>query len=128
MIIDDSRTIRHSAEIFLTQAGCHVILAENGFEALAKITERKPDLIFLDVVMPRLDGYQICALIRKNDEHRSIPIVMLSSKDTMFDRARGRLAGSSEYLAKPFTKQALLEAVEAHAKVGAITRSRRIAA
>ena len=114
MVIDDSRTIRSCAEIFLKQAGCKVILAENGFDALAKITEQQPDLILLDILMPRLDGYQTCALIRKSGKHRETPIVMLSSKDTMFDRARGRMAGSDEHLNKPFTKEDLLRTVNVH--------------
>ncbi|MFZ3324221.1 MAG: response regulator [Usitatibacter sp.] len=114
MVIDDSRTIRSCAEIFLKQAGCKVILAENGFDALAKITDQQPDLILLDILMPRLDGYQTCALIRKSGKHRETPIVMLSSKDTMFDRARGRMAGSDEHLNKPFTKENLLRTVDAH--------------
>jgi twitching motility two-component system response regulator PilG len=113
MIIDDSKTIRHSAEIFLKQAGCKVILVENGFEALAKIAEHKPDVIFIDIVMPRLDGYQTCALIRKSREHHSTPVIMLSSMDSMFDRARGRMVGSLDHLAKPFSKENLLNAVGA---------------
>ena len=114
MVIDDSNTIRRSAEIFLMQAGCQVILAENGFDALAKIADHQPDLIFVDILMPRLDGYQTCALIKKSVRHCATPVVMLSSKDSMFDRARGRLAGSNEHLTKPFTKENLLNAVGAH--------------
>jgi len=114
MVIDDSNTIRRSAEIFLMQAGCQVILAENGFDALAKIADHQPDLIFVDIMMPRLDGYQTCALIKKNGKHRSTPVIMLSSKDSLFDRARGRMVGSDEYLTKPFTKESLLKAVESH--------------
>jgi twitching motility two-component system response regulator PilG len=113
MVIDDSNTIRKSAEIFLKQAGCVVILAHNGFEALAKVADEQPDVILLDILMPRLDGYQTCALIRKNVTHRATPIIMLSSKDTMFDRAKGRLVGSDEHLAKPFTKEDLLNMVVA---------------
>ena len=104
MVIDDSNTIRRSAEIFLTQAGCQVILAEDGFDALAKITDHQPDLIFCDIMMPRLDGYQTCALIKKNARFAGTPVIMLSSKDGLFDRARGRMVGSDEYLTKPFTK------------------------
>ncbi|MBI5329103.1 MAG: twitching motility response regulator PilG [Betaproteobacteria bacterium] len=115
MVIDDSNTIRRSAEIFLTQAGCEVILAEDGFDALAKIADHHPDLIFVDIMMPRLDGYQTCALIKKNTRFRETPVVMLSSKDGLFDRARGRLVGSDEYLTKPFSKDTLLEAVRKHA-------------
>ncbi len=114
MVIDDSNTIRRSAEIFLMQAGCQVILAENGFDALAKIADHSPDLIFVDIMMPRLDGYQTCALIKKSGKHHSTPVIMLSSKDSLFDRARGRMVGSDEYLTKPFTKESLLRAVETH--------------
>jgi twitching motility two-component system response regulator PilG len=114
MVIDDSNTIRRSAEIFLLQAGCQVILAENGFDALAKIADHQPDLIFVDIMMPRLDGYQTCALIKKSSKHGETPVIMLSSKDSLFDRARGRMVGSDEYLTKPFTKESLLRAVEAH--------------
>ncbi|WP_027468295.1 twitching motility response regulator PilG [Deefgea rivuli] len=115
MVIDDSNTIRRSAEIFLGQAGCTVILAEDGFDALSKITDNHPDVIFVDVMMPRLDGYQTCALIKKNPRFKSTPVVMLSSKDGLFDRARGRMVGSDEYLTKPFTKDSLLAAVGTHA-------------
>jgi twitching motility two-component system response regulator PilG len=114
MVIDDSNTIRRSAEIFLMQAGCQVILAENGFDALSKIADHQPDLIFVDIMMPRLDGYQTCALIKKSGKHRATPVIMLSSKDSLFDRARGRMVGSDEYLTKPFTKESLLKAVEVH--------------
>lgn len=114
MVIDDSNTIRRSAEIFLGQAGCEVVLAEDGFDALAKIADHHPDLIFVDVMMPRLDGYQTCALIKKNPRFKSTPVIMLSSKDGLFDRARGRMVGSDEYLTKPFTKDSLLTAVGEH--------------
>ncbi len=114
MVIDDSNTIRRSAEIFLMQAGCQVILAENGFDALAKIADHQPDLIFVDIMMPRLDGYQTCALIKKNGKHKTTPVIMLSSKDSLFDRARGRMVGSDEYLTKPFSKDSLLKTVETH--------------
>ena len=114
MVIDDSNTIRRSAEIFLMQAGCQVILADNGFDALAKIADHQPDLIFVDIMMPRLDGYQTCALIKKSAKHRATPVIMLSSKDSLFDRARGRMVGSDEYLTKPFTKESLLRAVQSH--------------
>jgi twitching motility two-component system response regulator PilG len=114
MVIDDSNTIRRSAEIFLMQAGCQVILADNGFDALAKIADHQPDLIFVDIMMPRLDGYQTCALIKKSGKHRATPVIMLSSKDSLFDRARGRMVGSDEYLTKPFTKESLLRAVDSH--------------
>ncbi|MCK6392634.1 MAG: twitching motility response regulator PilG [Zoogloea sp.] len=114
MVIDDSNTIRRSAEIFLAQAGCQVVLAEDGFDALSKIADHAPDLIFVDIMMPRLDGYQTCALIKKNARLKSTPVIMLSSKDGLFDRARGRLAGSDEYLTKPFTKESLLRSVACH--------------
>ncbi len=114
MVIDDSNTIRRSAEIFLMQAGCQVILAENGFDALAKIADHQPDVIFVDIMMPRLDGYQTCSLIKKNGKHKTTPVIMLSSKDSLFDRARGRMVGSDEYLTKPFSKESLLKAVETH--------------
>jgi twitching motility two-component system response regulator PilG len=115
MVIDDSNTIRRSAEIFLAQAGCTVILAEDGFDALAKITDHQPDVVFCDILMPRLDGYQTCALIKKNAHFSNTPVVMLSSKDGLFDRARGRMVGSDEYLTKPFTREELLQAVVVHA-------------
>jgi twitching motility two-component system response regulator PilG len=114
MVIDDSNTIRRSAEIFLAQAGCQVVLAEDGFDALAKIADHAPDLIFVDIMMPRLDGYQTCSLIKKNSRLNATPVVMLSSKDGLFDRARGRLAGSDEYLTKPFTKESLIRSVASH--------------
>lgn len=117
MVIDDSNTIRRSAEIFLMQAGCRVILAENGFDALSKIADHQPDVIFVDIMMPRLDGYQTCALIKKNSKHIATPVIMLSSKDSLFDRARGRMVGSDEYLTKPFSKDSLLKAVETHLAV-----------
>lgn len=116
MVIDDSNTIRRSAEIFLLQAGCQVMLAEDGFDALAKITDHQPAIIFCDIMMPRLDGYQTCALIKKNQRFRSTPLIMLSSKDGLFDRARGRMVGSDQYLTKPFTKDSLLKAVAEFAK------------
>ena len=114
MVIDDSNTIRRSAEIFLLQAGATVILAEDGFDALAKIADHQPEVVFVDIMMPRLDGYQTCALIKKNPKFAATPVVMLSSKDGLFDRARGRMVGSSEYLTKPFTKDSLLKTVGAH--------------
>ena len=118
MVIDDSNTIRRSAEIFLAQAGCEVVLAEDGFDALAKIADSRPDMIFVDIMMPRLDGYQTCALIKKNPRLSPTPVIMLSSRDGLFDRARGRMAGSDEYLTKPFTKDSLLRAVASHARRG----------
>src|SRR3954469_20535136 len=115
MVIDDSSTIRRSAEIFLTQAGYQVVLAEDGFDALAKINDHHPALIFCDILMPRLDGYQTCALIKKSAKFHATPVIMLSSKDGLFDRARGAMVGSDEYLTKPFTKDSLLKTVGAHA-------------
>ncbi len=114
MVIDDSNTIRRSAEIFLNQAGCEVILAQDGFDALSKITDHDPDVVFVDIMMPRLDGYQTCSLIKRNAKYRATPVIMLSSKDGLFDRARGRMVGSDQYLTKPFTKDTLLMAVREH--------------
>ncbi|AOF83506.1 MULTISPECIES: PleD family two-component system response regulator [unclassified Methyloversatilis] len=119
MVIDDSNTIRRSAEIFLVQAGYQVVLAEDGFDALSKISDHHPQVIFCDIMMPRLDGYQTCALIKKNPRFAATPVVMLSSRDGLFDRARGRMVGSDEYLTKPFTKDSLLQAVSRHARNGA---------
>ena len=112
LVIDDSNTIRRSAEIFLKQGGHEVMLAEDGFDALAKVNDAQPDLIFCDILMPRLDGYQTCAIIKRNPHFASVPVIMLSSKDGLFDKARGRMVGSEEYLTKPFTKEQLLRAVE----------------
>lgn len=119
MVVDDSSTIRRSAEIFLTQAGYQVVLAEDGFDALAKVADHNPALIFCDILMPRLDGYQTCALIKKSTRFHTTPIVMLSSKDGLFDRARGAMVGSDEYLTKPFTKDSLLRTVRTHTDPGA---------
>ena len=114
MVIDDSNTIRRSAEIFLVQSGCEVILAEDGFDAMSKIADHQPNVIFVDIMMPRLDGYQTCMLIKKNQRFRDTPVIMLSSKDGLFDRVRGRMVGSDESLTKPFTKDSLLQAVKKH--------------
>lgn len=114
MVIDDSKTIRRSAETLLKGVGCNVETAMDGFEALAKISRHNPDIIFVDIMMPRLDGYQTCALIKNNQAYRSIPVIMLSSKDSIFDRARGRIVGSEEYLTKPFSKEDLIGAISAH--------------
>jgi len=114
LVVDDSATIRRSAETMLTNEGCEVITAENGFEALSKITRHRPNLIFVDIMMPRLDGYQTCAIIKNNVEFRDIPVVMLTSKDGLFDMARGRVVGSDQYLTKPFTREELLGAVKQH--------------
>lgn len=115
LVVDDSATIRRSAETMLANEGCEVITAENGFEALSKITRHHPDLIFVDIMMPRLDGYQTCAIIKNNAEFRDTPVVMLTSKDGLFDMARGRVVGSDQYLTKPFTREELLGAVKQHA-------------
>ena len=114
LIIDDSKTIRRTAETLLKKEGCDVVTATDGFEALAKISDQQPHIIFVDIMMPRLDGYQTCALIKHNKVFRSIPVIMLSSKDGLFDRARGRIVGSEHYLTKPFTRDELLSAIERH--------------
>ena len=114
MVIDDSKTIRRSAETLLKKVGCEVVTAIDGFEALAKITEHKPDIIFVDIMMPRLDGYQTCALIKNNQTFKATPVIMLSSKDSIFDRARGRIVGSEKYLTKPFSKEDLINAITSH--------------
>jgi twitching motility two-component system response regulator PilG len=114
LVIDDSNTIRRSAEIFLKQGGFTVMLAEDGFDALAKLGDFKPDLVFCDILMPRLDGYQTCAIIKRNPDFTHVPVIMLSSKDGLFDKARGRMVGSQDYLTKPFTKDQLLQAVRQH--------------
>jgi len=114
LVIDDSNTIRRSAEIFLKQGGHDVLLAEDGFDALSKVNDHDPDLIFCDILMPRLDGYQTCAIIKRNARFAGVPVIMLSSKDGLFDKARGRMVGSEDYLTKPFTKDQLLQAVSQH--------------
>jgi twitching motility two-component system response regulator PilG len=119
LVIDDSNTIRRSAEIFLKQGGCEVVLAEDGFDALAKVSDHLPDVIFCDILMPRLDGYQTCAIIKRNPKFAAVPVIMLSSKDGLFDKARGRMVGSQDYLTKPFTKDQLLQAVLQHRRVAA---------
>jgi len=111
LLIDDSRTIRRSAETMLTREGCEVITATDGFEALALIHRHEPDLIFVDIMMPRLDGYQTCAIIKNNARFRRVPVIMLTSKDGLFDKARGRIVGSDHYLTKPFTRDEFLGAV-----------------
>ena len=111
MLIDDSRTIRRSAETMLSKEGCEVITANDGFEALALIHKHEPDMIFVDIMMPRLDGYQTCAIIKNNARFKNVPVVMLTSKDGLFDKARGRIVGSDHYLTKPFTRDELLAAV-----------------
>ncbi len=112
LVVDDSNTIRRSAEIFLKAGNHDVVMAEDGFDALAKVSDCHPDLIFCDILMPRLDGYQTCAIIKRNAKFANVPVVMLSSKDGVFDKARGRMVGAQDYLTKPFTKDQLLKAVE----------------
>ena len=114
MVIDDSKTIRRTAETLLKKMGCEVITATDGFEALAKIADQRPNIIFVDIMMPRLDGYQTTALIKNNKMFKKTPVIMLSSKDGLFDRARGRIVGSEQYLTKPFTKEELLGAIKKH--------------
>ncbi|MDO9237934.1 MAG: response regulator [Aquabacterium sp.] len=117
LVIDDSNTIRRSAEIFLKQGGYEVVLAEDGFDALSKVNDHDPDVIFCDILMPRLDGYQTCAIIKRNPRFSNTPVIMLSSKDGLFDKARGRMVGSQDYLTKPFTKDQLLQAVAQYTTV-----------
>ena len=114
MVIDDSKTIRRTAEMLLGEAGCEVITAVDGFDALAKIVDHVPGIIFVDVLMPRLDGYQTCLLIKQNSAFKHIPVIMLSSRDGLFDKARGRQVGSDQFLTKPFSKEELLDAIRAH--------------
>jgi twitching motility two-component system response regulator PilG len=116
MVIDDSKTIRRTAETLLTKAGCDVTTATDGFDALAKIADTQPAIIFVDIMMPRLDGYQTCALIKNNKAFKKTPVIMLSSKDGLFDRAKGRIVGSDQYLTKPFSKDELLSAIRDHVK------------
>ncbi len=116
MIIDDSKTIRRTAETLLKKEGCDVITATDGFEALSKITDSRPDIIFIDIMMPRLDGYQTCALIKRNKSYKDTPVILLTSKDGLFDRARGRIVGSDQYLTKPFTREELLGAIKEYVK------------
>ena len=118
LIVDDSMTIRRTAETLLRREGYEVVTAEDGFEALSRIVDDRPDIIFLDIMMPRLDGYQTCAVIKNNTEFRSTPVIMLSSKDSIFDRARGSLVGSEQYVTKPFTREELLDAIQQHAPNG----------
>ena len=115
LVIDDSKTIRRTAETLLAKEGCEVFTAIDGFDALAKIADHQPDIVFVDIMMPRLDGYQTCSLIKKNPRFKATPVIMLSSKDDLFDRARGRMVGSDQYLTKPFTKDSLLQTVAAFA-------------
>lgn len=117
VVVDDSKTILRTAEVLLTEQGCWVVTAGDGFESLSKIASFKPDVIFVDIMMPRLDGYQTCALIKANRQYRDTPVILLSSKDSIFDMARGRLAGSDKYLTKPFTKDDLLAAIYTHVKL-----------
>lgn len=114
LVVDDSKTIRRTAETLLAKEGCEVFTAVDGFDALSKIADHRPDIIFVDIMMPRLDGYQTCSLIKNNQVFKATPVIMLSSKDGLFDRARGRLVGSEQYLTKPFTKDELLGAIRNH--------------
>ena len=114
MVIDDSKTIRRTAETLLVREGCEVVTATDGFEALAKIADHNPQIIFVDIMMPRLDGYQTCALIKNNQTFKTVPVIMLSSKDGLFDKARGRIVGSEQYLTKPFTREELLGAIRTY--------------
>ena len=114
MVIDDSKTIRRTAETLLKREGAEVVTAVDGFEALAKIADQRPQIIFVDIMMPRLDGYQTCALIKNNQTFKSVPVIMLSSKDGLFDKARGRIVGSEQYLTKPFTREELLSAIRTY--------------
>jgi twitching motility two-component system response regulator PilG len=116
LVVDDSKTIRRTAETLLSKEGCEVYTAVDGFDALSKVADHHPDIIFVDIMMPRLDGYQTCALIKHNKVFKSTPVIMLSSKDGLFDRARGRIVGSEQYLTKPFTRDELLSAIETHVK------------
>jgi twitching motility two-component system response regulator PilG len=116
MVIDDSKTIRRTAETLLSKVGCEVVTATDGFDALAKIADTQPAIIFVDIMMPRLDGYQTCALIKNNNAFKSTPVIMLSSKDGLFDRAKGRIVGSDQYRTKPFSKDELLSAIRDHVK------------
>ncbi|MGB1580209.1 MAG: response regulator [Nevskiales bacterium] len=115
MVIDDSKTIRRSAETLLAEFGCEVVTANDGFEAMAAVADHDPDIIFVDIMMPRLDGYQVCALVKNNPTYKRIPVIMLSSRDGLFDRARGRIVGSTEYLTKPFTRDELVKAIQGNA-------------
>lgn len=114
MVIDDSKTIRRTAETLLKKEGCDVITAIDGFDALAKIADSRPDIIFVDIMMPRLDGYQTCALIKNNAAFQATPVIMLSSKDGLFDKAKGRIVGSDQYITKPFSKSELMGAIKTH--------------
>ena len=117
MVVDDSRTIRRTAETLLEREGFTVITADDGFEALSRMVESEPDIVFLDIMMPRLDGYQTCSVIKSNGRFRATPVIMLSSKDGIFDKARGKLAGSEQFITKPFTREDLLEAIQQHVHV-----------
>ena len=118
MVIDDSKTIRRTAESLLKREGYDVVTASDGYEALAKIADHQPQIIFVDIMMPRLDGYQTCALIKNHQMFKSTPVIMLSSKDGLFDKARGRIVGSEQYLTKPFTREELLSAIRTHVPKG----------
>ena len=121
LVVDDSQTVRRSAQVFLQAAGCEVQLAEDGFDALSRIHDFEPDLVFLDILMPRLDGYQTCAIIKRNPRYARLPVVMLSSRDGVFDIARGRMSGSEEHLSKPFSREQLLQALQRHVRHPALS-------
>lgn len=121
LVVDDSKTIRRTAEMLLKKEGCDVSTAEDGFVALSKIADNPPQIIFVDIMMPRLDGYKTCALIKSNSEFSDIPVIMLSSKDGLFDKAKGRIVGSNHYLTKPFSRNELLQAIEAN--IGSATKA-----
>ncbi len=124
MVVDDSKTIRRTAENLLKKAGCQVITAIDGFDALAKTAHNRPDIIFVDIMMPRLDGYQVCSLIKNNKQFKATPVIMLSSKDGLFDRAKGRVVGSDQYLTKPFSKDEMLGAISEHVQRSDVAREK----
>ena len=114
LVIDDSNTIRRTAETLLAKVGCDVSTSSDAFDTLAKIVDIKPDIIFVDIMMPRLDGYQTCALIKNNPDYKATPVIMLSSKDGLFDKAKGRIVGADDYLTKPFGRAELIDVLERH--------------
>lgn len=116
MVIDDSSTIRRSAELFLSNAGYTVITVEDGFDGLVRIMDEMPDLIFIDVLMPKLDGLQTCQIIKRNSLFKDVPVIFLSSKDSEIDKAKGLLMGANDYLTKPFTKESIIEIVKKYIK------------
>ncbi len=125
MVVDDSKTIRRNAESLLAREGYSVVTAVDGFDAIAKVVEFTPDIVFVDITMPRLDGYQTCALIKNNDTYSDIPVIMLSSRDSIFDKAKGRIVGAGHYLTKPFTREDILGAIRRHVPSSAQRQSRQ---